>query len=135
MREAFVGSISGQGSLTNDGEVVILYLWDQSSDLVMDLDYVLWGDKAESVDKTGISIDGPDVDVVDSPFANDTPEASQDVVALTAHAAGSGWSRIDMTEGTEASTNGNGSLGHDETSENLSNTFAERISSPGASSP
>ena len=132
MREAFPGSINAQGSLTNDGEVAILYQWDQASDLVVDLDYVLWGDKAESVDKTGISIDGPDVNVSDSAFEPDTPQATQDVIATSAHAAGAGWGRVDLTEGTENDASGNGVTGHDETSENLSATFDERTASPGA---
>ena len=54
MREALAGSINNQGGLTNGGEVVILYHWDGASDLVTDLDYVVWVDKNEAVDKTGV---------------------------------------------------------------------------------
>jgi hypothetical protein len=62
MREALPGSIASNSSLTNSGEVIILYYWNGLDDLVKDVDYVIWGDKDEAVDKTGISIDGPDAD-------------------------------------------------------------------------
>jgi hypothetical protein len=81
MREALPGSINNQGGLTNDGEVVVLYFWDGSTDLVTDLDYALWGDKAEAVDKTGVSIDGPDANADPSTYLNDTAIASQDTCA------------------------------------------------------
>ena len=71
MREALPGSINGQGGLTNDGEVVILYYWDGQSDLVTDLDYVVWGDKAEAVDKTGVALDGPDAGSDPSSYQSD----------------------------------------------------------------
>ena len=72
MLEALPGSIGGQGGLTNGGEVAILYTWDGLADLVQDLDYTMWGDTAEAVDKTGISIDGPDGDVIPSSYLADT---------------------------------------------------------------
>ena len=80
MREAFANSIKKQGGLSNDGEIVILYLWAGQSDLVTDLDYAVWGDKVEAVDKTGISIDGPDADLVASTYLLDTAISTQDVV-------------------------------------------------------
>jgi hypothetical protein len=43
MREALPGSINNQGGLTNSGEIVVLYTWDGTSDLVQDIDYALWG--------------------------------------------------------------------------------------------
>ena len=135
MREAFPGSINNQGALTNSGEVVILYTWDGQSDLVQDLDYALWGDKAEAVDKTGVSIDGPDADSTPSTYLDDTAIADQDVIATSGHATGSSWQRIDMDEGAEIGTGGNGLTGHDETSEDLSNTWAEKTPSPNAGVP
>jgi hypothetical protein len=42
MLEALPGSIAGQGGLTNGDEVIILYYWNGLSDLVMDVDYVLY---------------------------------------------------------------------------------------------
>ncbi|MGH7601493.1 MAG: lamin tail domain-containing protein, partial [bacterium] len=46
MREATTGSINRQGGLTNANEVIVLYFWDGASDLVKDVDYVVWGAKA-----------------------------------------------------------------------------------------
>jgi len=47
MEEATSGSIGGQGGLSNSGEVLVLYYWDGMSDLVQDVDYVVWGDEAK----------------------------------------------------------------------------------------
>ncbi len=124
MREALPGSINGQGGLTNNGEVVILYTWDGLSDLVADIDYAVWGDKAEAVDKTGISIDGPDADSDTSTYLDDTAIPSQDVVDVGGHAIGTSFQRVDLAEGTETQTGGNGLTGSDETSENLSATWS-----------
>ncbi len=125
MREALPGSINNQGGLTNDGEVVILYTWDGATDLVEDLDYVLWGDKTEAVDKTGVAIDGPDPDATTTTYLVDTATASQDIAAPGYHASGNSFTRIDKDEGGEIAVGGNGITGNDETSENLSATFAE----------
>ncbi len=130
MREAFAGSVNGQGGLTNDGEVVILYAWDGLTDLVTDLDYVVWGDKVEAVDKTGVSIDGPDADTTASTYLPDTAISSQDIVDTGSHDFGNTWQREDLSEGTETATGGNGEDGHDETSENLSTTWCEELPSP-----
>ena len=132
MREALAGSINGQGGLSNSGEVVILYGWDGESDLVQDIDYVVWGDKAEAVDKNGVGIDGPDADGDLSFYPAETPIALQDVVATGSHAVGESFQRIDFTEGTEAQSGGSGVVGDDETSENLSETWEQAASTPGA---
>src|SRR6056297_3610583 len=135
MREALTGSVNGQGGLTNSGEVVVLYFWDGASDLVTDLDYVLWGDKAEAVDKTGVSIDGPDADLLATAYQADTAITAQDVVSAGAHLAGESFARVDFDEGTETTTGGNGVGGADETSENLSVTWAVGAPTPGEAPP
>jgi len=133
MREAFPGSINGQGNLTDDsGEVLVLYYWDGQSDLVADLDYVLWGDKAEAIDKTGVSIDGPDADADASTYLPDTPIAQQAVIDTIAHAAGSSWQRVDLEEGSESSAGGNGLDGDDESSEPFRLTWGEGVPTPGS---
>ena len=132
MLEAFAGSINGQGGLTNGGEVAILYYWDGNTDLVSDLDYVIWGDTAEAVDKSGIAIDGPDADADTSTYLNDTVIASQIIVSASTHASGNSWQRADLTEGTETQTGGNGIAGSNETSENLNVTFVETMATPNA---
>lgn len=131
MLEGLQGSINGQGGLTNSGEVAILFYWDGTTDLVIDLDYVIWGDTAEAVDKTGVSIDGPDADALTSTYANDTPIANQVVVSASGHGTGDSYQREDLTEGNELTTSGNGVNGNDETSEDLGNTWCTSPSTAG----
>lgn len=132
MREALPGSINDQGGLTNSGEVVILYNWDGASDLVTDVDYALWGDKAEAVDKTGVSIDGPDAGTDETGYNADTAIADQDVIASGAHPSGQSFQRSDFSEGAETQSSGNGVDGADETSEDLSNTWEIADATPNA---
>ncbi len=131
MREAIPGSINNQGGVSNAGEVVILYYWDGTTDLVTDLDYFVWGDKVEAVDKTGVSIDGPDADSLNNLYNADTAIVLQHVVALYGHATGQSWQRQDLGEGNERKTGGNGWNGHDETSEDLNATWHEALPTPG----
>ena len=126
MREAVPGSVQGLTSgLTNGDEVIILYYWDGISDLVLDVDYVVYDNAGEvpdeAVDKTGIKIDGPDADTDSSTYLNDTPIPNQDLVSSPAN--GSSAQRMDFTEGNEIKIAGNGITGDDETSENLSLTW------------
>ncbi|MDH3620826.1 MAG: lamin tail domain-containing protein [Gammaproteobacteria bacterium] len=135
MREALTGSINNQGGLTNGGEVVILYAWDGESDLVQDIDYVVWGDKEEAVDKNGVGIDGPDADGDLSFYPAETTIDLQDVVADGAHAFGESFQRTDFNEGNETQTGGNGVTGDDETSEDLSVTWTQAATTPGDAPP
>ncbi|TDR16822.1 endonuclease [Marinicella litoralis] len=135
MREAFAGSINGQGNLTdNSGEVVVLFSWDGVTDLVQDLDYVVWGDKVEAIDKTSVAIDGPDADSDTSTYLNDTSIANQVVISTSTHNSGNSWQRIDLSEGGEIQSGGNGFAGSDETSENTDFTFGEGMPTPNAAS-
>lgn len=135
LRPALPGSIdtSAPSGISNDGEVVILYQWNGASDLVQDLDYVVWGDKVEAVDKSGVSIDGPDAGSGGSTYAADVAIVSQAVVAAGAHAAGSSFQRTDPSEGSEIATGGNGATGNNEMSENLGTTFGVAARNPQAS--
>jgi predicted extracellular nuclease len=136
MREALPGSIAGQGGLTNGGEFVVLYFWDGATDLVTDVDYAVWGDKDEAVDKTGVAIDGPDADSDTTTYQDDTVIPLQDVIAPGGHSSGSAFQRIDFTEGTETATGGNGVGGNDETSENLSVTWSsDKAATPNGPAP
>jgi len=131
MREAFAGSINDQGGLSNGGEVVILFFWDGATDLVTDLDYALWGDGAEAVDKTGVSIDGPDGDMTATAYQDDTATGSQDVISSGAHGVGEAYRRTDLDEGAETQSGSNGVGGADETSEDLSNSWDVGPPTPG----
>ncbi len=131
MREALPDSINGQGNLTDSGEFAVLFTWDGASDLVQDLDYVVWGDQAEAVDKTGIAIDGPDAGGNISTYLDDTPIAAQETLGSSGPVNGLSFQRDDLTEGNETQTGGNGINGSDETSEDLSGTWCIAEATPG----
>jgi hypothetical protein len=138
MMETHPGSIFGPDSshnpgLTNGDEMIMLYYWDGLSDLVGDVDYVLYNSASptandEFVDKTGITIDGPDPDTTGSTYLDDTPEANQ----LSALSPTSGFSaqRQDYTEGLQVMSGGNGVTGSDETSEDMNNTWIVDVPTP-----
>ncbi len=117
--------VSSEPTLSNTGEMIMLFYWDGSSDLVKDVDYVIWGDKAEFVDKTEVSIDGPDPNSNPSTYAADTDSSSQTIVDPDEgggypHGSGRTAQRAGTTEASETLTGGNGITGHDETSEDMS---------------
>lgn len=121
---AMTGEISANAGLTNTDEMVVLFTWDQVSDLVQDIDYLVYGDTSDAADKTGITVGT-------GTYANETAGASQDPGA--APAAGQSLHRCDTAEGSETGNGGNGALGHDETSEAFSATFRLTAApSPGA---
>jgi hypothetical protein len=129
----FVGSNAG---LTNGAEVVMLFYWDGSSDLVLDSDYAQWGlDGTRRVYKNGISLDGPDVGSTPTSYLDDTYPDNQDSISSVAHNNGDSYQRVDYTEGAEIFTGGNGIDGHDETSEDLSNTWTTDTAGPGSQTP
>jgi hypothetical protein len=88
---------------------VALFRWDGASDLVCDEDYVCWGAGGAlgRVDRTGVSVDGPDLDAIPTVYRDDTPAAEQH--ACAAPPAGSGLHRTDAPEAGEAGP-GNGCL-------------------------
>lgn len=136
MREALPGLINNQGGLTNTHEVVILYHWDGQSDLVEDVDYLVWGNKDEAVDKTGVSIDGPDPGSDSTTYLDDTPILQQIAATTgTPHSDGRSLQRFDFTEYGETNSGGNGITGHDETSEDLATSFREGVPTPNTGAP
>ncbi len=130
------GTITGSVGITNSHEVIILYQWDGQSDLVTDVDYLVWGDKSEAVDKSGVVIDGPDADGDGSAYLNDTPIASQiSASSGTPHADGESLQRLTLSESGETQTGGNGTNGHDETSEDLATAFSVTTVTPNSGPP
>ncbi|MEJ2050751.1 MAG: hypothetical protein P8Y60_13105, partial [Calditrichota bacterium] len=121
MDSVYVGATA---SLSNQ-EMVILFHWDGQSDLVQDVDYAMWGTfPASFVDKSGVSIDGPDAGTDPSTYKNDTPVNDQHAME-----------RISVTENGEIFVNGNGITGHNETSEPIDQNFAVQSSpNPGTTS-
>lgn len=131
------GSVGDQAGalLSNGREMIVLFTWDGSSTAVKDVDYVTWGaDFTDSsrVDKSGVT-----------GYQNDTPRGSQSSANATfpleggAPEAGPGAARsierCDAQEPGETLAGGNGSTGHDETSEDFSVSFStQEVPTPGA---
>ncbi len=133
MREVFPGSINGTTAptLSDAGEIVVLYYWDGQSDLVFDIDVFMWGTGTTyRFDKTGVCIDGPDADTTPSCYQPDTPVGAQRP-CLAVPGGGQSFQRKDATESTERKTGGNGTLGYDETSEDWNTAFVVTASTPG----
>ncbi|MBI4575251.1 MAG: lamin tail domain-containing protein [Planctomycetes bacterium] len=138
MREVYPGSMNGTSvTLTDSGETVILYRWDAKAALVEDVDQFSWGDgvtrsNPTAVDKTGVSSGA-------STYKNDTPLARQKANRFTpafVHTVQDTYQRVDYKEGVETRTGGNGLQGHDETSEDLDQTWThDRFASPGSIYP
>jgi len=122
--------VGSSPTLTNGGENATLFFWDGASDLVGDVDMVNLGvpSAANQIgNKTGVSVDGPDGDAVASPYVNDAG-----TMPLQASAPGSNLStKRTQKEGTfEIQGGGNGITGHDETSEDIVNTWDTAFSAP-----
>ena len=97
--------------LHNSSETLILFYWDGSSEIVKDVDYLIWGDNSFAIDKSGIN-----------GYLSDTPTSSQSLMPV--HATNEKLVRLDKSsEGGETQANGNGITGHDETSEPLADTW------------
>ncbi len=136
MVAALPNSIGGSASLTDNGEPVILFYWDQSSDLVRDVDYLLYGVNTGTdgaIDKTGVSVDGPDPGTTGTLFAADTPAAMQ--VQLPKHNLNGSLVRCDFAETGERMTGGNGISGHDETSEPFPTTWRINLATAALRTP
>ena len=111
---------SGTPSLTDGGEIVVLFEWDGTSTLVKDVDLILAGAPTAInglVSKNGYATYGVDAETI----------ANQP----TAPAAGTSTKRIAGESGheTQAGT-GNGITGHDETSEATSATWDTAFTAP-----
>ncbi len=130
MTDGYVGS---NIRFDPSGGMVHLFRWDGQSDLTGDADYLAWGIsffRERWMDRSGVSIDGPDADNTASVYADDTPKASQK--ALPTPAAGMSYQRTGSAEIAETAAGGNGIGGHDETSEDWIQSFAAVSPSPGS---
>ena len=109
MLETEPGSFGGSSNkLNDDAEMIILFYWDgNAANPVKDVDYFLWGNAQNAVDKS--SLPG---------YYSDTPAESQSFFQQTATEF-QAYTRKNLTESGESSSNGNGITGHDETSENF----------------
>ena len=116
VKDNLLNAIDGQNTkgigtayLDNAAETLVLFYWDGSSATVKDVDYVLWGSLICAVDKSGVA-----------GYQNDTPVAEQ--TCAPTHTDGFKLQRI-SDEGSEPSSGGNGITGHNETGENLDDTW------------
>lgn len=158
---------AGAPRFDDPNEVLILLRWGGESDLVEDVDYVVWGDFAstpllsskqpqvqlaeagdspdaviaagplnESVNKTGLGIDGIDNGAGKSYYDNETPDSLQTPVGAQTHGFYKSWQRrATPREFGERAAGGNGIAGHDETSEDLARAFTAAAPSPGEPNP
>lgn len=126
MVEPYPASIGAQAALTDAGEIVVLFYWDGMTDLVSDADYVYYGQSNNSpVNKTGVSIDGPDTGVTQSTYLPDTPDdpARHAPLFISMSSIYRISCRTDNAETGQVMAGGNGVAGADETSEDLSQTW------------
>lgn len=101
------GEISlNQNILHDNSECLILFYWDQSSSVIQDVDYFLWGGTNYGVNKT---------DIVG--YQPDTPLEQQSYIRY--HGEDSSFVHVNVEETGENDTSGNGITGHDETSEDF----------------
>jgi hypothetical protein len=110
---------------TPNGEDLVLFYWDGASSTVKDVDYVIWGTRQDQrTSKTGVPGYEPDTAI-----ASQTPIAG----SLTNSQS---FQRICLNEGAERRPadggTGNGITGHDETSEDMPNTWVIRDPTPKA---
>jgi hypothetical protein len=121
---------SGVPSLTNAGEIVVLFTWDGTSDNVRDVDLVLVGAPTVAnaiVDKSGVAVDGPDADSTGTAYKSD---ARTIAAQATAPASGKSTKRTAQEGGFQTGSAGNGVTGADETSENTSQTWDTTYTAP-----
>lgn len=122
---------NGVASLTNGGELVVLFRWDGTSDLVRDVDMLLAGVPSVAnalVDKSGVSVDGPDADVTSTAYKTDARTLA---AQATAPASGRSTKRTALEAGHEMQSGaGNGLTGDDETSENTAMTWDTTFTVP-----
>ncbi len=132
MVEAFPASISSVPQLENVGEGIALFRWNGASDLVEDLDLFNAGFQIPPGDalanKTGIAIDGPDVDDETSTYADD---AYTMPMPIRANGFSEAFVRIAGETG-ETAQDGNGVNGHDETTEDIRSSWSFASDSPGS---
>lgn len=122
---------TGAPSLTNGGELVVLFTWDGAADTVRDVDMMLVGIPTLAnglVNKSGVAIDGPDADTTGTAYQ---PDAATLTSQSAAPASGKSTKRIAPEAGLERQLGtGNGIDGDDETSENTAQTWDTGLNPP-----
>lgn len=117
-----IPATGGTSLITDSGEMLALFQWDGLSDLVRDVDIVVGGlnpDINNRLAPKGV-VDGPDPDLIPSAYLPDALTIGD----MARDAGGSQtYKRIAHEDGHELASDGNGILGHDETSEQIRMTW------------
>jgi hypothetical protein len=108
---AMLGEYGLKSGLTNSNEMVVAFAYTSSMPRVYDIDYILYGSATNAVDKTDVA-----------GYLPDTPASAQSF-AKAPETVGRSLSRCSLSEGMERRSEGNGLLGHDETSEDHALTW------------
>jgi hypothetical protein len=107
--------------ITDTGEMVALFRWDEESDLIQDVDIVVHGNEVTPPNRliAKTAVDGPDRGLEPTGFQAE----ALTLVGMTADALpGQSYKRV-AREAAEARTGGNGLTGHDETSEAIAESW------------
>lgn len=119
----------GSPALNNSGESLVLFSWDGATDLVTDVDIIVWGE-LNDIDKLGVktgeSVDGPDMDPDASTYLDDADTLG----AIDVGAPEDSLQRR-LGEGGREASPGNGITDDDETSEPLAETWTSAPATPG----
>lgn len=116
--------VTSDPSITGTGEIVVLFYWDGTSDLVKDVDMVLTGENAAAGNrlKPRQPVDGPDANAAESVYEIEDGMLGGGMND-TASTATSYKRRALEANNEKQDTGGNGITGDDETSENLKVTW------------
>ncbi len=98
--------------LNNDTEMLMLFKWEQGTSFVQDVDYFVWGNTSQGVDKTSVSGYVQDTNLNEQSYQESHEDNFTYVRFL-----------LNNSEGAERNTGGNGIDGNDETSENFDETW------------
>ena len=111
-----ISEIGSSPGLDNNQEMLILFYWDGISEIIQDVDYFLWGSTLRGFSKT-----------IDEGYTyNDTSIEDQFFIRNYSDSdfGDSLYVRNSMTENSEIQFDGNGITGHDETSENIAESWS-----------
>ena len=98
--------------LNDNTEMLMLFKFEEDSDMVQDVDYFVWGNTGQGVDKTGVNGYSQDTDLSLQSYQESHAENFTYIRFL-----------LNNSEGAEKNAGGNGIDGNDETSENFNETW------------
>lgn len=120
---AMLGELGATARLGGSQEMLVLFHWDGASDLVGDIDYLVWGNTSAAMDKSNVTVGA-------ETYAPETATVAQS--AAPSPPSNQAVARCLYGEGGEATSGGNGLSGADETSEDYTQTWAVLDPTPGS---